>query len=501
MSPLTRRQLLALGAAGAGATIVGGTGLWWTTTGGPGYTGGEELIELDVLASRGGVLELELTAAPAQIQVGGREASVQAFNGSLPGPTLRVAPGDTIRVAMTNALEAPTNLHVHGLHVSPEGNGDNPFVSIAPGKSFDYEISLPADHPPGTYWYHPHRHGHVADQVAAGLYGAIIVEDPEPVPATRERIMVVSDLSLDASGDLAEVGRMQQMMGREGEVVLVNGQVRPQVIAAPGERERWRIVNACPSRYLRLQLEGQQVRLLSRDLGRLAVPEEITEVVLAPGNRIELLVDTTEGASTLIAAPVNRGGMDAMMGGTMMGGNEPGGGDPIELLTLEVSGDSVQQLASVPEGPGLRDLRGEPITSRHTLDFAMGMAGAMGGGSMMSGGGGEEDTTMMAFTINGQEFNPDRVDTPVTAGTVEEWTLTNSSPMDHPVHLHVWPMQVVQDGDRVLSEPRWQDVVNVPARSQVKVLIAFDDFPGRTVYHCHVLDHEDQGMMGTVEAR
>ncbi|MFI7581518.1 multicopper oxidase domain-containing protein [Kocuria kalidii] len=499
MSPLTRRQLLALGAAGAGATVVGGTGLWWTTTGGTGYTGGEELIEPQVLTSRDRILELELTAAPARIQIGGREASLQAFDGSLPGPTLRVAPGDTVRVAMHNRMETPTNLHVHGLHVSPEGNGDNPFLSIDPGESFDYEFVLPADHPPGTYWYHPHRHGHVADQVAAGLYGAIVVEDPEPVPVTRERVMVVSDLTLDAAGHLADVSPMQQMTGREGEVVLVNGQVRPQITAAPGERERWRIINACPSRYLRLQLEGQHVRLLSRDLGRLPVPEEITEALITPGNRIELLVETTEGSSALITAPVDRGGMGAMMGRGRMSGNEPGDDEPTELLTLDVSGDPGRTPTPVPAGQALRDLRGEPITARRTLDFAMGMSGTMGGRGAMTGG--DEDTTGMGFTINGQEFDPARVDTPVTAGTVEEWTLVNSSPMDHPVHLHVWPMQVVQDGDRDVLAPRWLDVVNVPARSQVKVLIAFDDFPGRTVYHCHILDHEDQGMMGTVEAR
>lgn len=272
MSQLTRRQLLTLGGVGAGATLVGGTGLWRITAGGPGYTGGEDLAEPQVLTSRDGLLELELTAAPTRIQVGGREASVDTFNSSLPGPTLRVTPGDTIRVSMTNGLEVPTNLHVHGLHVSPEGNGDNPFVSIEPGESFDYEFSLPADHPQGTYWYHPHRHGYVADQIAAGLYGAIVVEDPEPLPVTRERVMVVSDLTLDASGSVAGVNRMEQMMGREGEVVLVNGQFRPQVTAAPGERERWRIVNACPSRYLRVALEGHQVRLLSRDLGPATPP-------------------------------------------------------------------------------------------------------------------------------------------------------------------------------------------------------------------------------------
>ncbi|TLP90579.1 multicopper oxidase family protein [Nesterenkonia salmonea] len=498
MSSLTRRQLLALGAAGAGATVVGGAGLWWTTTGGTGDTGGADLIEPEVLVSRDGVLELDLIAAAARIEVAGREASVQAFNGSLPGPTLHVAPGDTIRVAMHNQLRVSTNLHVHGLHVSPEGNSDNPFVSIDPGESFDYEFALPADHPPGTYWYHPHRHGHVAEQVGAGLYGAIIVEDHEPVPMTRERLMVMSDLTLDASGNLAGVNQMQQMMGREGELVLVNGQLRPQVTAAPGERERWRIVNACPSRYLRLQLAGQQVRLFSRDLGRLPTPEEVTEVDIAPGNRIELLVEATEGSSALVAAPVDRGGM----GGTMRGDNEPGNDEPIRLLTLEVSGNPAPRPALVSQGPALRDLRDEPAVATRTVDFAMGMTGAMGGDrTMMGGEGGDEATTMMTFTINGQEFDPDRTDISVATATVEQWTLTNSSPMDHPIHLHVWPMQIVEDGDRDLSEPRWQDVVNVPAFGEVQVLIAFDDFPGRTVYHCHILDHEDQGMMGTVEAR
>ncbi|MHA7299632.1 multicopper oxidase family protein [Pseudarthrobacter sp. MDT1-22] len=494
MRPLTRRQLLALGAVGAGATAAGGAGLWLTTGNGPGYTGGAGLTEPQVLASRDRVLELDLTAAPARVRVGGRDASVQAFNGSLPGPTLRVRAGDTIRVTLRNGLRAPTNLHVHGLHVSPQGNSDNPFVSIDPGGSFDYEFTLPEDHPPGTYWYHPHRHGHAADQVAAGLYGAIVVEDPDPVPVTRERVLVVSDLSLDAAGNLAEVDQLQQMMGREGEIVLVNGQLRPQLRAAPGERERWRIINACPSRYLRLALDGQQVRLLSRDLGRLPIPEDVTEVVLAPGNRVELLVETRDGSSTLTAAALDRGSMNAMIGGAMRGDNESGDG-PVELLTLAVSGSAGTDPGPVPEGRPLRDLRNEPVTAARTLNFAMGMNGNMGAG-MGSGQG-----TMMAFTINGREFDPERLDETAAAGTVEEWTLTNSSPMDHPIHLHVWPMQIVQDGDRDVTRPKWQDVVNVPARSQVKVRVAFVDFAGRTVIHCHILDHEDQGMMATVQAR
>ncbi|GGG57000.1 hypothetical protein GCM10011374_19790 [Kocuria dechangensis] len=506
MSPLTRRQLLALGLVGAGATAAGGAGLWWASTGGVGRGGGQ-IVEPPVLPSAGGLLEQDLEAAPARVRIGSRTANVQAFNGSLPGPTLRVRPGDTLRVRMRNGLAAPTNLHVHGLHVSPEGNGDNPFVSIAPGESFDYEHRIPEDHPPGTYWYHPHHHGHVADQIAAGLYGVIVVEDPDPVPVTRERVLVVSDLSLDPDGNLSDVTPMEQMMGREGRIVLVNGQVRPQLSAAPGERELWRVVNACPARFLHLSLDGQGLRLLSRDVGRLREPVDVTEVELAPGNRVELLVETRQGTSTLVTSPVDRGSMAGMMGGgmgRMMGDDRPGGDEPVELLTLGVAGDRAPEPEAVAAAAPLRDLREEPVAQRRTLDFAMGgmgagmMDGGMLDGGMMDDGDGPG---MMSFTINGQEFDPGRLDETVRAGTVEEWILTNSSPMDHPFHLHVWPMQVVEDGNRDLAEPVWLDVVNIPARGRVVVRVAFDDFPGRTVYHCHILDHEDLGMMGTVEAR
>ncbi len=489
MKPLTRRQFVVLGGLGAGATLTGGAGLWWTATHGSEYVGGEDLSQPPVLESREGTLQLELVAAATQARIGGRQAAVETYNGSLPGPTLRVSAGETIQIAMTNHLQAPTNLHVHGLHVSPAGNSDNPFLSIAPGATFDYEFALPEDHPPGTYWYHPHHHGNVADQVSAGLYGAIIVTDPEPVPVTRERLMVISDLSLDTSGDLAEAGDMDQMVGREGDVVLVNGQVRPRIHAAPGARERWRIVNACPSRYLSLSLDGQRMQVLSRDVGRLPVPDEATEVTLLPGGRVELLIHATEGSSTLLTTPVSRGDMGTMVGDAAA--LLPGRDDPSELLVLDVSGSAVEALPAVPEGPGPRDLRTETVTGRRTLDFVM----EMGNGTMMGEGG----MSMMSFTINGRTFDADRTDTPVKAGIVEEWTLTNPGLMDHPVHLHVWPMQVIADGDQVLNDPTWRDVVNVPASGQVKVLIAFDDFLGRSVYHCHILDHEDRGMMGTVE--
>lgn len=497
---LSRRRLLWWTVVGAGLAAVGAAGLWssrnagtpGTPTAGPGAGRGAGAAgSPEVLSSARGRLEVDLRSAPTSLRVGGRQATVWAYNGSLPGPTLSVKPGDTLRVRMANGLDDPTNLHVHGLHVSPEGNGDNPFITINPGDDFDYEFHVPEDHPPGTYWYHPHHHGHVAEQLAVGLYGAIIVEDPAELPVTRERVLVISDLSLDARGNVAGVSPMEQMMGREGEMVLVNGQISPTFSAAPGERERWRIINACPSRYLKLSLDGQPLSLLARDLGRLAEPVEITDVDLAPGNRVELLVEAREGASTLVTEPVDRGNMPGMMGQLSRGSG------PVTLLRLEVTGDGAAPLAAVPAGPALRDLRDEQVSARRTLDFGMGGMGGMGGG----GGMGRMSGGMMSFTINGQEFDAGRTDSPVAADAVEEWTLRNSSPMDHPVHLHVWPMQVVEGGPDDLADPVWLDVVNVPAFGQVTVRIPFEDFTGRTVYHCHILDHEDLGMMGTVEVR
>ena len=134
------------------------------------------------------------------------------------------------------------------------------------------------------------------------------------------------------------------------------------------------------------------------------------------------------------------------------------------------------------------DLRGLAVDRRRTVTLTM----AMGGGMGMGGG--------MSFGFDGRAFSADRVDEQAALGTIEEWTLVNASPMAHPFHLHVWPMQLVDAVDIPSSgRPDWRDVVIVPPRDQVTVRMRFADFGGRTVYHCHVLDHEDRGMMGVIE--
>jgi FtsP/CotA-like multicopper oxidase with cupredoxin domain len=478
--PISRRRALQLGGLGLLSAAVGGAGLAWPREEFPAPAAGTELSEPETLRSEGGLLRVRLEAAEGLLTVAGRRATAYGYNGRLPGPTLRLRPGDRLQVRLVNRLDAPTNLHVHGLVVSPEGNGDNVFVTVAPGESFDYDYRLPAHHPTGVYWYHPHHHGMVADQVFGGLYGAIVVEDPEELPVTRERVLIVSDITLDGAGRLQQPPLMARVMGREGELVLVNGQAQSTFTARPGERERWRLVNACAARYVRLRLDGQQLDLLGLDSGRFAKPRRIEELVLATGNRADLLVTTAAGTSTLEAQGVDRGGMGGL--------GVDVSGDVGRLATFRVAGVAASGLPPLSIRSQPRDLRAAEPATRRRLVFAM------GGGRGMGPGG-------MSFTIDGREFDPDRVDQTVAVGSVEEWTIANASPMDHPMHLHVWPMQVVAEAGRPVEDVRWQDVVNIPARGEVTVRIAFDRFGGRTVFHCHILDHEDNGMMGVIEAR
>ena len=273
------------------------------------------------------------------------------------------------------------------------------------------------------------------------------------------------------------------MQGREGDLVLLNGQTQPVLTGRPGERERWRIVNACAARYLRLRVDGQQLDLLGIDSGRFATPQRVEQLVLAPGNRADLLVTLRQGSSEVRLLGYDRGSVG-------MGSRLSGTGATGLLATLRVTGSAGPVLARVPAQEALRDLRLAPFDGRRTVTLAMGMG--MGGGL---GGGG------MGFTIDGQVFDASRVDQQVRAGAVEEWEIRNTSPMEHPFHLHVWPMQLTESGGVPVDVVSRQDVVNVPARSSVKVLIAFETFTGRTVYHCHILDHEDLGMMGVIDIR
>lgn len=448
--------------------------------------------------SSGGVLELDLTAQETAVAIPGAASRLFTYNGLLPGPLLEVEPGDAVRLRLHNRLTAPTNLHYHGLHIPPDGIADNVFLSVAPGTSQAYNFLIPDDHPAGTFYYHPHRHGSVADQVFAGLGGVLIVRGaldriPE-VAAASEQVLFLKDLP-DADGRAAwgqGMGR-HQMLGREGPVLTVNGTVKPEFTVSAGGLLRLRIVNGSNARFWRLALEGHSLHLIATDGGALEAPVELRELLLVPGERAEVLVQasTAGGRFRLLNLPYNRGGMGmghgmGRMGGWGHRGRAPGRGWGVEssatqtIATITTTGS----MPTLPLPSRLLPVKPLPMPQRRRT-FAMnhGMQPRMG----------------MVFLINGKAFDGRRNDTQVQLGETEEWELVNEGVMDHPFHVHVNPVQVISRNGRQEAYRAWRDVVLLRPGERVLVRIRFADFPGRTVYHCHILDHEELGMMGTLQ--
>ncbi|MCH9728546.1 MAG: multicopper oxidase family protein [Actinomycetia bacterium] len=484
-SSIDRRRALGLLMVGSASVAAGVTG-WVAGLGRSGsgldrVAGGDAMAEPAVLASHDGELDVSLTAAPGAA-LAGTTGSVLGLNGASPGPTLQVRPGDVLRVHLANRLQQPTNLHTHGLRVSPKGNGDNPFVSIAPGESFDYRFMIPHDHPPGTFWYHPHRHGYVADQLFGGLAGALVVAGGPDLDVGADRVMLLTDISLNNIGRVSAVGPMDRMMGRQGRLILVNGQYQPVITAAPGVTERWRLINACTSRVLSLRLDGHPLTQIAADGHFLPAPVTRKQVVLAPGNRTDVVIrPLAHGRFTLWTDPYDRGspGMMGMMGGAASTAARA----PVVLATVAVSGTN----GSAPPLPATLPAPALPsglVSVRRRVSFEMQMGMAAGG---------------MRWTIDRRAYDAERTDQAVQLGATEEWLVTNNSSMDHPFHLHVWPFQVLATSAAPAAEQSLRDVVLVPARGWARLRVHFADFAGRSVYHCHILDHEDTGMMATIE--
>lgn len=440
------------------------------------------------------IVDVDLEAVSGVVDLGDRQANLFAYNGQIPGPTIEVQPGDTVRVRFANSLPEPTNLHYHGLHVSPTENADNVFLQIPSGETLTYEFTLPQNHPAGLFYYHPHHHGFVAQQIFKGLGGLLVVrgrldEIPE-IRAAAETFLVLKDFAIDADGNVTPPHHMERMLGREGALLTANGRVNPSLEIAPEGLLRLRLLNASTSRFYRLAIENHPLYLIATDGGSLSAPVELSELLLSPGERADLLVrgDRSSGRYRLLNLPYNRGRM-GMMGGGRMGRGMMGRGrmdvpnptdEPQTLATLTYTGQS--HPLALPETLIPIEALPEPeIVRRFVLNH--GMAPGMG----------------MVFLMNGKAFDPQRSDTAVRLNTVEEWELVNTGTMDHPFHLHTNPFQIISRNDRPEPHLAWKDTVLVPAGETVRIRMRFADFVGKTVYHCHILDHEDLGMMGIVE--
>jgi FtsP/CotA-like multicopper oxidase with cupredoxin domain len=461
MQPLTRREVIRLGGAAVGLMAF------------PPWVGAS--------VPRAAATLIELTAAPATVAVGGTTARLWTYNGAFPGPVLRWREGERVRLRLLNLLDEPTNLHLHGLHLPP--SVDDPFLDIAPGAAALYEFTVP----PGsasTYWYHPHIHGRVARQLFAGLAGAIIVEGPADASTladAEQHLLVLKDLSV-RDGRVAAHRPFDWFDGKEGDLLLVNGLWRPRLM--PARRlVRLRLLNAGNARYYRLLLEGHFLHQIATDGGLLERPIPRRTLLLAPGERAEVLVRLRRGGEfQLLNLPYDRG--SGMMHHGHHGGRPSGsaagtgasfrGESLLSIVAPRVAlrGSlparlaAVQRLVPSPEAPVRPFVLSE---------------------SMMGG-----------LRINGRRFDPARDDVRGRKGTVELWEIENRGGMDHPFHLHTYPFQVLSTAGVPAEIPAWKDVVNVRPGERVRIAVPLRDFEGRTVFHCHIAEHEDLGMMGVL---
>ena len=346
------------------------------------------------MSSRDALLTVTLEAKPAMVPFAGGQRWALTYNGTTPGPTLRVRPGDRLRVTLRNGLDQPTNLHVHGLHVSPSGGSDNVFVMVDPGGEHVYEYQIPDDHPSGTFWYHPHHHGTVAEQVAAGMAGVIVIDDEldalPMIAGTSERVVVLSDPRIGADASVLAWSSMGMMQGRVVMGVLVNGTRNPTITAATGTIERWRFLNASASRYYPLRLDGLRWWLIGSDGGRLAGAIDATGLTLAPGERAEVLVAIDTAATTPLttdAWQTTFGGMGGMGGRTGQGS----GGTETVLTVVVGTGPATSATPVAGRLNPFGSLADAHVDATREFAFAI--------GGMMSGNG-------MSFTINGHSFGP-----------------------------------------------------------------------------------------------
>jgi FtsP/CotA-like multicopper oxidase with cupredoxin domain len=417
-------------------------------------------------------------------------AGAPDIGGPVIGPLIDVREGDTVEIRFVNNLPQPSTIHWHGLPVPPDQDG-NPSDPIAPGAQRIYRFTLPVGSA-GTYWYHPHPHMQTSEQVFRGLAGPIVVgAADDPLAAWPERHLFVTDLKIAADGTIPANGMMDWMNGREGQFVLVNGTLRPQI--ALTHDERWRVWNGCNARYLMLAFDdGRPFAQVGSDGGLLAAPRDgLTSLLLAPGERAELIVraGALPARARLVAARYDRRKM-AMSHGSV----SP---EPTRVLA-DVS--FMPSAAASPALPArLREIAplGQPRARKTVvLSEAMDMKAMHqpGASSLPMPRG-------MAFMVNGAVFDPQRITLTSRRGDVEHWSIENRTDMDHPFHLHGTQFQVLmreRDGGRT-KEPylAWRDTVNVEPGETVHIATVQHD-AGDRMFHCHILEHEDLGMMGTL---
>ncbi len=457
------------------------------------FARGEALTEPEVRGSASGELRTILRAGYAYKDIGGYRLWLRSYEGSIPGPTLRVRPGDVLRIRLVNDLPPnpdpvpvdmslphhfnTTNFHFHGAHVSPSENADNVFRSMEPGQSYEIEIAIPHDHPRGTYWYHPHHHGSADVQMTSGMAGVVVVEgdfdDVPEIAGAAERVLILNEVLFDYRGTIESYDTVwPEAVPR---FLSVNGQREPTIRMRPGEVQRWRIVHTGHEDNLRVALEKHALHAIAFDGIRRQHIDRLDDLLIAPGQRADVLVQAGPAGTYTLAAIANDQGYASPVG-------------PIASVAIEGEPLPMPLPATLGSGP-YGTIGDEEVTNRRRITLNAAEPEFPPAGNYQE----------FTYFVCGRRFDPNRVGQRVQLGAVEEWTVVNEQNADHVFHIHTNPFQMVAINGEPLAVRDWRDTAVVPRQGNITFRTRFLDFTGRFVHHCHMMNHEELGMMEVVE--
>jgi FtsP/CotA-like multicopper oxidase with cupredoxin domain len=411
----------------------------------------------------------ELTASEFDWEIAeGKTIKAWGFNNTLPGPCIRAKKGDTVVVKVKNNLQQPTLIHWHGirLQASMDGTGEVQ-APIQPGDEFEYRFEVPDA---GTFWYHSHENE--VEQMERGMYGSLIVEDDTDPVMDGERVFMVDDMKLTAAHEFKRGNALQRWLerhdGREGETLLINGKENSVLNIHAGQLERWRFINSSSARYFRLYLGGKPFRIMATDGGLLEEVHEAKEVLIVPGERIDI-----------VAGPFSNGEKFAIES-LPYDRKVSVRSKRVKFATINVVEDK-PSVAFVPAS--LRTIKPLALADAvATREVKLSVVPSLKRG--------------IDFVVNDAKHATDK---PVNVGELQVWEVSNTSLMDHPFHLHGFFFQVLEINGKSPSYLAWKDTVNLTPRTKIKIAWIPDNRPGKWMYHCHILEHHQAGMMAHFE--
>jgi len=390
------------------------------------------------------------------------------FNNTLPGPVIKANKGDLLVIKVANNLPEPTMVHWHGIRLpaSMDGTGDTQ-KPIQPGETFEYRFIVPDA---GTFWYHSHHNETV--QMEKGMYGALIVEDDKDPIMDDDKIFMIDDMRLTKDNKFKKGNFVNKWIerhdGREGDTLLINGKENPVITMHAGQTERWRFINSSSARYVKLSLSGQSFSIIGTDGGLIQAPQQVTELLITPGERYDILAGPYEDGENFAieSLPYNRM--------TFLRAKKR------QFATVQI-GEAQPSIAQIPlalnDIPSLA-LRGATITRKIKLSV---------GPSLKRG---------IDFLVNNEMHANDK---PVHVGELQVWEVANISLMDHPFHLHGFFFQVLEINGKTPTYTAWKDTINLTPKTKVKIAWMPDDRTGTWMYHCHILEHHAAGMMANFQ--